>query len=262
VKLPLFQIDAFASSVFKGNPAAVVPLERWLPDVVLQAIAAENNLSETAFFVPEGEGFHIRWMTPTTEVNLCGHATLASAYVILDILEPRRQEVRFTSQSGPLWVRRDGAYLAMDFPSWMPLPVEVPDALVRGLGKAPRQVLAARDFLAVYESEDDVRALEPDYEMLGKLDRGCGIIVTAPGKRHDFVSRFFGPQVGIKEDPVTGSAHCALVPFWAARLQKPRLHAFQASRRGGELFCELRGDRVILSGAAAKYLEGTLYLPD
>lgn len=261
MELKLFQVDAFASTVFKGNPAAVVPLERWLPDEMLQAIAAENNLSETAFFVPDADGFHIRWMTPTTEVQLCGHATLASAWVLFEKLEPGRQQVRFASASGPLHVRREGPLLAMDFPTWHAAPGDTPELLSRALGKAPRQVLSGRDFLCVYESEDDVRALEPDMGLLLQVPNARGVIVTAPGKRCDFVSRFFAPSVGVPEDPVTGSAHCALTPFWAARLNKSRLHALQVSRRGGELFCELRGDRVSLSGAAALYLEGTLQVP-
>jgi len=260
MKLQMFQIDAFTSQVFKGNPAAVVPLERWLPDQTLLDIGAENNLSETAFFVPDGEGFHIRWMTPTSEVDLCGHATLASAYVLFEYLEPHRKEVRFASQSGPLIVRKDGAYLAMDFPSWMPKPRDLTEAMGRALGRTPKQVFAGRDLLAVYDSEDEVRALTPDFEAMKGLE-WLGIIATAPGKQSDFVSRFFAPRVGVPEDPVTGSAHCALTPYWAGRLGKSRMRAFQVSRRGGELFCELKGDRVIVSGAAARYLEGTIYLP-
>lgn len=261
MKLQLFQIDAFAQELFRGNPAAVVPLKRWLPDGVLQAIAMENNLSETAFFVPEGDGFHLRWMTPTTEVTFCGHATLAASHVILRELFPGRDQVRFRALCGELTVTREGELLSLDAPSWEPALVPQPDALVRALGKAPVEVLASRDYMAVYESEDEVRALSPDMAQLLALDRD-GVIVTAPGVRSDFVSRYFAPQVGIPEDPVTGSAHSTLTPYWGRRLGKARLHALQISKRVGELFCEVRGDRVGIAGHAVKYLQGEILLPD
>jgi len=262
MELPLFQVDAFTSRVFAGNPAAVCILKGWLPDAVLQAIAAENNLSETAFCVARGDEYQIRWMTPVSEVDLCGHATLASAHVILTRLQPERQEVRFTSQSGPLLVRRDGERLVMDFPSWPAEPCAAPEGLALALGRAPHQVLSARDYLAVYQSEEEIRALTPRMAELARLDRGHGVIVTAPGTRSDFVSRFFAPSLGVPEDPVTGSAHCTLTPYWARRLNRSKLHAFQVSHRGGELWCELGGERVLISGHTATYLEGTIFVPE
>jgi PhzF family phenazine biosynthesis protein len=259
MKLALYQVDAFASRVFAGNPAAVVPLERWLPDEVLQAIATENNLSETAFFVRDAGGYHIRWMTPTDEVDLCGHATLASAWVVLNILEPGRPDVAFSSKSGPLRVGRDGERLALDFPARPPEAAggAVLEAVAGALGRRPAQLLASRDYLAVYESDADVRALAPDMPRVAALDR-MGVIATAPGSDCDFVSRFFGPAVGVPEDPVTGSAHCTLVPYWSKRLGRLRLFARQVSSRGGELWCEERGARVSIAGHAALYLTGTI----
>lgn len=259
MKLALYHVDAFAGRVFAGNPAAVVPLERWLPDGTLQAIAAENNLSETAFFVRGDGDYHIRWMTPTDEIDLCGHATLASAWVVFQILEPGRTEVPFRSKSGELRVRADGERLALDFPSRQPEPAPgaALAAVAAALGSPPAALLASRDYLAVFESEADVRALDPDMERVAALDR-MAVIATAPGSDCDFVSRFFGPAVGVPEDPVTGSAHCTLVPYWSKRLSRPRLFARQVSRRGGELWCEDRGARVSIAGHAALYLRGTI----
>jgi PhzF family phenazine biosynthesis protein len=255
----LFQIDAFTSRAFAGNPAAVCPLENWFDDAVLQAIAAENNLSETAFFVPEGEGFALRWFTPLVEVDLCGHATLASGHVVLEILEPGRESVTFTSHSGPLTVARAGDALAMDLPAMPPKPCESPADLVAGLGARPEAVLADMDYLAVFASEAEVAALAPDMAALTRLDRR-GVIATAPGESVDFVSRFFAPRAGIPEDPVTGSAHCLLTPYWAERLSKDRLEARQISMRGGALMCEMRGERVRLEGHAVLYLDGQITL--
>jgi len=261
MKLRLFQVDAFASRVFAGNPAAVVPLERWPGDATLQAIATENNLSETAFFVGGKGDYHIRWMTPSDEVDLCGHATLASAWVVFNELEKGRTEVSFRSQSGPLRVTADGDRLALDFPSRPPEPAEAAlEALARALGARPTAALASRDYLAVFGSEDEVRALEPDMVAVAALDR-MAVIATAPGGDCDFVSRFFVPSMGIPEDPVTGSAHCTLVPYWAKRLGKASLFARQVSARGGELWCEDRGERVAIAGRCAKYLEGTIEVP-
>jgi PhzF family phenazine biosynthesis protein len=259
MQLPFYQVDAFAGRVFTGNPAAVVPLDRWLPDETLQAIAAENNLSETAFFVGAAGEYHIRWMTPTDEVDLCGHATLASAWVVFRVLDPARTEVTFRSKSGELRVRADGERLALDFPSRPPGPVGdgAREAVAAALGRPPREVLASRDYLAVFASEDDVRALAPDMALLVGLDR-MGVIATAPGGDCDFVSRFFAPAVGVPEDPVTGSAHSTLVPYWSKRLDCPRLFARQVSKRGGELWCEDRGDRVSIAGHAVLYLTGTI----
>jgi PhzF family phenazine biosynthesis protein len=261
MKLRLFQIDAFARRVFAGNPAAVVPLGAWLDDATLQGIGTENNLSETAFLVGGSGDYEIRWMTPTAEVDLCGHATLASAWVVFNELEPGRKDVVFRSKSGPLPVAAKGDRLALDFPSRAPEPSDAhAGALGDALGRAPASALTSRDLMAVYEKEDDVRTLAPDMTKLLGFDV-VGTIATAPGDECDFVSRFFAPGMGIPEDPVTGSAHCTLVPYWAGRLGKTSLHARQISPRGGELFCELRGDRVEIAGHAVKYLEGTIEVP-
>jgi PhzF family phenazine biosynthesis protein len=260
MRLPLYQIDAFVTGEpFSGNPAAVCPLDSWLPDELMQAIAAENNLSETAFFVPEGEGYALRWFTPATEVDLCGHATLASAYVIFSFLAPSLQAVRFrTEKAGTLAVSRDGELLALDFPARPPEPCAAPEGLAAALGRAPKAVLAARDYLAVYGDPEDVAALAPDFSAIARLDR-FAVIATAPGSGGvDFVSRFFAPARGVDEDPATGSAHCTLIPYWAERLGKSRLLARQVSRRGGILHCELLADRVAIAGRAVLYLEGTI----
>jgi PhzF family phenazine biosynthesis protein len=257
MKIPIYQIDAFTSRVFGGNPAAVCPLESWLDDATLQAIAAENNLSETAFFVGRDGKYDIRWMTPAAEVDLCGHATLASGWVVLNRLETGRDEVEFGSRSGPLKVVRERDLLALDFPARPPEPVGDARAVGEALGRAPRQLLAARDYLALYDTEEEVRALRPDMARVAALDRRA-VIASAPGQSCDFVSRFFAPALGIPEDPVTGSSHCTLVPYWAARLGKGRLSARQVSSRGGELFCELRGARVRIAGRAVLFLEGRI----
>jgi PhzF family phenazine biosynthesis protein len=259
MRIPLYQIDAFADGPFTGNPAAVCPLDSWLPEALMQAIAAENNLSETAFFVPEGEGYRLRWFTPSTEVDLCGHATLASGFVVFRWLQPERSRITFeTQQAGPLSVARDGDLLALDFPSRPPASCEMCEPLAAALGRRPTTLLAARDFLAIFESADDIAALQPDFAALAALER-FAIIVTAPGTGGvDFVSRFFAPARGVDEDPVTGSAHCTLIPYWARRLGKSRLAARQLSRRGGTLSCALDGDRVTIAGRALPYLEGTI----
>jgi len=259
MRIPLYQVDAFTSRLFGGNPAAVCPLEAWLEDRTLQSIAAENNVSETAFFVGGNGRYDLRWFTPAVEVDLCGHATLASAFVIFTRLEPSLEAVSFRSKGGELRVTRGGDLLTLDFPARAPSRCEAPEAVARALRTPPREVWAARDYMAVYASEDDVRALEPDMDRVAALDR-FAVIVTAPGRSSDFVSRFFAPSQGVPEDPVTGSAHCTLVPYWAKRLGKPRLHALQVSRRGGELFCEDRGDRVAIGGRAVQFLEGTIDL--
>jgi len=257
MRLPLWQVDAFASKIFAGNPAAVVPLAEWLPDATLLAIAAENNLAETAYLVPHGDDYSIRWFTPGMEMPLCGHATLASGWVVLNRLEPGRDTVTFHSQSGPLTVRRDGARLAMDFPVMTVAPSAGNAALVAALGAKPAKLFEGFQWLAVYDSAEQVRALKPDLNALGRLPLH-GVIVTARGTDCDFVSRFFAPAAGVPEDPVTGSAHCRLVPYWARELGKLRLHARQLSARGGELWCELKGERVHMAGYAAPYLEGTI----
>lgn len=260
MKLDLYQIDAFTDRVFSGNPAAVCPLSTWLDDAVMQAIAAENNLSETAFFVPRDGDFELRWFTPKLEVDLCGHATLASGHLILTRLEPRRTTVTFLTRSGPLTVIRDGDRLAMDFPTWTPHPVPPPDGLEAALGRQAQAVYFGRDrHMAVFPSARDVRDLHPDMAALARVSPGR-IIVTAPGDDCDFVSRFFAPGSGIDEDPVTGSSHCVLVPYWAERLGKADLHARQISARGGELFCRHRGERITIAGRAALYLTGSIEL--
>jgi PhzF family phenazine biosynthesis protein len=262
MQIPIYQIDAFADRPFAGNPAAVCPLDAWLPDVVLQAIALENNLSETAFLVPlAGGGYHLRWFTPTVEVPLCGHATLASAHLLLNRLGAAGDSVAFETRSGRLEVRRDGGRLAMDLPADPPRPVAAPEGLAAALGTAPREVLKGRYWLARLSDEAAVRICRPDIGAVTRLDPG-NLIVTAPGKDVDFVSRFFAPAAGVPEDPVTGSAHCLLTPYWAARLGKTRLTARQLSARGGDLVCELKGERVVLSGACAFYMEGRIELPD
>jgi predicted PhzF superfamily epimerase YddE/YHI9 len=257
MRLAMYQVDAFTGKVFSGNPAAVCPLERWLDDGVMQAIAAENNLSETAFFVRDGDGYEIRWFTPVQEVNLCGHATLASGFVVFHHIDRAAPAVTFRSKSGKLAVTRDGDRLCLDFPSWVPSPCARPPALDAALGRAPREVLRSEDYLAVYEREEDVRALAPRMDQVATLDV-LGVIATAPGDHSDFVSRFFAPRAGVPEDPVTGRAHCTLTPYWSARLGKKKLRGLQVSRRGGELWCEDRGARVSICGRAVQYLEGAI----
>jgi PhzF family phenazine biosynthesis protein len=259
MQLAIYQVDAFANRLFAGNPAAVCPLEAWLPDATMQAIAAENNLSETAFFVPRGDDYELRWFTPTLETDLCGHATQASGFVVMNRLAPQRSAVRFHTKSGALTVTRQGEVFAIDLPAQPPAPCAMPPKFVAALGRKPVEILAATKYLVLYDNEADVAALAPDTAVLRDIDRD-GVIVSAPGRDCDFVSRYFAPHAGIPEDPVTGSAHCTLVPYWAKRLGKTKLHARQISQRGGELFCELRGDRVVIAGRAALYLEGRIHI--
>lgn len=259
MKIPIYQVDAFTSRAFGGNPAAVMPLDAWLPDDVLQAIAMENNLSETAFFVPSGnERFQLRWFTPAVEVPLCGHATLASAHVILRMLHQDRDLVHFDTKSGLLSVRKSGDRLAMDFPARPPTACAPPPALAGGLGRTPMEVLRTAEdmnYYAVLDNEAAVLGVSPDFTILKRL-APAGICITAPGNTTDFVSRYFAPSQGIDEDPVTGSTHCALIPLWAAKLGRPNLSALQVSRRGGELHCELHGTRVVIAGRAVTVLAG------
>ncbi len=263
LEIPLYQIDAFTRRPFAGNPAAVCPLAAWLPDKTLQAIAAENNLSETAFFVRQGDRFDLRWFTPSVEVDLCGHATLAAGYVVLELLFRSLPAVAFQTRSGELVVRRAEGLLSLDLPARPPAAVEVRDALADALGKRPIAAFAARDLVALYESADDVRALRPDMAKIAALDT-FAVGVTAPGTGIDgdvdFVSRFFAPAKGVPEDPVTGSFHCTLVPYWASKLGRARLSARQVSQRGGELDCTLAGDRVLLAGGAVLVIEGRMRL--
>ena len=257
MRIPYFQINAFTGEGLRGNPAGVCLLEDWPGDDVLLGIAAENDLSETSFLIRREGHFDLRWFTPKIEVDLCGHATLAAAFVVLHYLDRSAESVAFETQSGRLTVSRDGERLSMDFPALVAEPCEAPEALVRGLGIEPSEVLRARDYLAVVENEGDVALLKPNFDALSELD--ClGTIVTAPGARSDFVSRFFAPRAGIPEDPVTGSAHCTLAPYWSRRLGKPSLRALQLSSRGGEIFCEDLGERVRIAGRATAYLEGNI----
>lgn len=252
----IYQVDAFTSKVFGGNPAAVCPLQAWLPDELLQKIALENNLSETAFYVREGEVFHIRWFTPSIEVDLCGHATLATAYVIFQYEGYEADTLVFTSRSGLLEVQRKEDLLELDFPTDTLVAVEAPNGLAEALGAVPKEVYKGRsDFLVVLDTETQIRTLKPHFQFIATLP--CrGVIVTAPGDNVDFVSRFFGPQTGIDEDPVTGSAHTTLSPYWASKLGKTSFTARQVSSRGGELWCTLEGSRVKIAGKVAPYLKG------
>lgn len=261
MRTPIFQIDAFTTRRFHGNPAAVMPLEAYPADAVMQAIAAENNLAETAFLVPEGPDYHIRWFTPEVEVPLCGHATLASAAVVLERLEPERNGVIFYSASGPLTVKRAGKGYVMDFPTRTPEKIATPLALTEALGIEPQAVYSSSfNYMAVFKDAEDVRSLSPDFVALGKLDRP-GTIVTAAGDGgFDFISRYFAPAKGIDEDPVTGSAHCMLAPYWAEVLAKTEFRAYQASARGGEVLCRLIGDRVELEGNCVFYLQGEVVI--
>jgi predicted PhzF superfamily epimerase YddE/YHI9 len=261
MRIPYYEVDAFTSRVFGGNPAGVCVLEGWLPDGTLQKIAAENNLSETAFLVREEDFFHLRWFTPAVEVDLCGHATLASAAVIFSELGETTPELRFKTRNGWLRTSRRRDRLELDFPSRPPTACPTPDLLVKGLGAKPRELLKSRDYLAVFDSAAEVAGLSPDFNLLSQLD--ClGVIVTAPGQEVDFVSRFFAPQVGIPEDPATGSSHCTLIPYWSERLGKAEMVAKQLSRRGGELFCRLLGERVGIGGQAVIYLRGEIQVDE
>lgn len=257
MRIKQYQVEAFARRVFEGNPAAVCPLDGWLKDEILQAIAEENNLMATAFFVPTGERFHLRWFTPVAELDLCGHATLASAHVIFEALAYSKQVITFTTRSGELSVEREGNLLAMNFPARPPTSCSAPSALIEGLGRHPIEVLAADDYIAVFDSEATVRSLSPDLGKLRELDLR-GVCVTAQGQQVDFVSRFFAPKYGIPEDPVTGSAHCALTPYWSSKLRKSSLTARQVSKRGGDLLCRMSGDRVVLAGGAVTFMEGEI----
>lgn len=258
--LTIYQLDAFTSTVFAGNPAAVVPLTEWISDELMQKIAAENNLAETAFYVAEGEQFHIRWFTPTVEVNLCGHATLATAYTIFEYANYPKSLIEFTSKSGILRVEKKGDLLELDFPVDVPVPAETPQEYFEGLGIKPIETLKGiSDYFLVFENESQIKAIKPDFKTIAKVP--CrGVIVTAKGDEVDFVSRFFGPQSGIDEDPVTGSAHTTLTPFWATKLGKNTLSAKQISARGGELTCTLAGDRVKIAGKVAPYLKGEIFV--
>jgi PhzF family phenazine biosynthesis protein len=257
MRLPLYQIDAFTSRRFGGNPAAVVLLDSWLPDRILQAIAAENNLAETAFVVPRGEVIPLRWFTPTVEVDLCGHATLAAADVLFRYSFRSAKRLTFGTRSGHLTVTREGDLLAMDFPSRPGERIEVEEAIVSALGLRPKELYRARDLLAIVESESQVREFRPDFARIASIDT-FAVTLSAPGEAADYVYRFFAPRQGIPEDPATGSANCTLAPYWAARLGKTDLMAKQLSSRGGDLRCALRGERVVIAGRSVEYLRGEI----
>ncbi|HXW77025.1 MAG TPA: PhzF family phenazine biosynthesis protein [Candidatus Eremiobacteraceae bacterium] len=260
MRIPIYQVDAFATRRFAGNPAAVMPLERFLDDATLQAVAAENNLAETAYLVRKGDDWDLRWFTPAVEVPLCGHATLASAWAVGERIEPGRQSMVFHSKSGPLTVRKHGSRVVMDFPKRTCTPVEPVPALERALRAKPKELyFDSVNYVAVLDSAETVRTLSPGIMEIAGLDRAGGVVVTAAGDQgYDCVSRYFAPAKGVEEDPVTGSAHCALAPFWSARLKKPEIRAYQASARGGEIICRPKGDRVELEGECVFYMEGTV----
>jgi PhzF family phenazine biosynthesis protein len=262
LSLPIYQLDAFTDTLFGGNPAAVVPLQTWLPDATMQAIAAENNLAETAFYVPTQDGFHLRWFTPVVEVDLCGHATLATAFVIFNLQNYAQEVIRFESRSGELTVRQQDDWLVLDFPAdTLHTPSEIPEALLPSLGNEPvLEVLKGKtDYLVVFENQAQIESLQPDFRVMNTV-AARGVIVTAKGNKTDFVSRFFAPQSGIDEDPVTGSAHTTLTPYWASQLNKNEFEALQLSARGGFLKTKLNGQRVEIAGQVKLYLQGQIFV--
>jgi PhzF family phenazine biosynthesis protein len=261
MNIPIYQADAFTDTLYGGNPAAICPLDTWLPDATMQKIAAENNLAETAFFVKTTNGYLLRWFTPEFEIDLCGHATLATAHILFTELGYSEPTIYFeTVKAGVLTVTKNGDKYTLDFPSRPAEPAILPTGLTEALGmKEPLEFLRSRDYLLVYDNEDEILNCKPDFNLLAKFDV-VGIIITSPGKEVDFVSRFFAPSAGIPEDPVTGSAHCNLIPYWAEKLGKNELHAYQQSARKGELWCELKGDRVLMSGKAVTYLKGEIFI--
>ncbi len=259
MQLPIFQVDAFTDKVFGGNPAAVCPLEHWLPDDVMRKIAIENSVAETAFFIPLNDGFEIRWFTPEIEMDLCGHATLATAHVIARHLNYSLPSIKFLSKSGELMVTVENELLTLNFPSRKPEPSDIPQIILDAIQVKPVEVLKSRDYVLVFETEEIIRRIEPNQSILNQinLDPG-GVVITAKGDEVDFVSRYFTPQASIFEDPVTGSAHCSLIPFWSEKLGKESMLALQVSPRVGKLFCKSLGERVLISGEAVTYLEGSI----
>ena len=257
--MDIYQVDAFADKVFRGNPAAVVPLEEWISDDLMQQIAIENNLSETAYFVKDGDGYQIRWFTPDYEIDLCGHATLASAFVIRNYLEPGIKVINFSTQkAGALKVICEGEMYTLDFPTRMPQPCNPPKELLPSIGiDHAVEVLKSRDYFVVVEDEEALLKVKPDFALMRKLD-AIGVIVTAKGQSAEVVSRCFYPGIGFQEDPVTGSAHCNIIPYWSGKLGKNKFFAKQISSRGGDIWCELKGDRVLISGKAVEYMKGTI----
>jgi PhzF family phenazine biosynthesis protein len=259
--ITIYQADAFTNKLFGGNPAAVCPLDEWLPDATMQKVAQENNLAETAFIVKNDTGYFLRWFMPESEIDLCGHATLATAHILFTEMKHEGDTIYFeTVKAGTLIVKRDGDKYFLDFPSRPPFAADAPEGLIEALGgKKPKEVWRSRDYMLVYDNEEEILEMSPNHAALAKIDT-LGVIVTAPGNDADFVSRFFAPAASVPEDPVTGSAHCNLIPYWAGRLGKTTLHAYQVSARGGELWCELKGDRVIMAGKAVTYLKGEIYV--
>lgn len=260
-RLPFYQVDSFTHTLFKGNPAGVCILDAWLPDAILQNIAMENNLSETAFVLKNGERFDIRWFTPKAEVDLCGHATLASAYVLFHELGYPNETIHFDCMRGPLVVSRNHDSMTLDFPIDPPTFIETPELITQALNCDIVETLKAREYLVIVKDEQTLRDLQPNHDLLKQLDL-IGIIVSAPGEKYDFVSRCFYPKLSVPEDPVTGSAHCITVPYWAHKFDRSILNAEQISARSGQLCCELRGDRLLLTGNARLYLKGEIYLSE
>ncbi len=260
MKLDLYQIDAFTDKIFSGNPACVVPLETWLADDILLKIAKENAVAETAFFVANGDKFHLRWFTPEVEMDLCGHATLATAHCLKTILNYPKDEIIFDTLSGELKVAIANEVYTLNFPARMPVEAVLPETIKKSLSIQPKEVLKSRDYILVYESEEDIKDIKIERHLFDQINlKTGGVIITAKGKHCDFVSRFFTPQASILEDPVTGSAHCSLIPFWANRLNKNNLLAFQLSDRFGKLICVNQGERVLISGEAKTYAVGSLW---
>jgi PhzF family phenazine biosynthesis protein len=260
MNIPIYQVDAFHNELFKGNPAAVCPMEKWLPPEVMQSIAMENNLSETAFIVKVQAGYEIKWFTPVCEVDLCGHATLAAAHVLFEHMFYDEDSIEFFSASGILYVkRRTDGRIYLDFPTHKPRKVKNKEIFREAMGKRPIEALKAKKLLLVYKNQEEVLKLRPDFKLIAKLN-DIGIIATAPGEDFDFVSRFFAPAVGIEEDPVTGSAHTLLIPYWSKVLNKKYLSAWQCSRRGGILLCENQQDRVLIGGHAVTYMNGYIHV--
>lgn len=259
-KLPIYQVDAFTNKIFGGNPAAVCPLKEWLPDFTMQQLAAENNLSETAFFVKENNQYHIRWFTPEFEIDLCGHATLASAFIIFLELEKSISEIEFNCKSGILKVQKKNHLIELNFPSRPPVDCDIPNELLNGFNIKSTKILKSRDYFLVYDDEKYIHQLVPNYFELNKLTNIAGVIVTAPGRDVDFVSRFFVPNSVIGEDPVTGSSHCNLIPYWSKEFNKTDLIAKQVSAREGILYCTLQEDRVTMAGEAVLYMKGEYFI--
>ena len=255
-----YVVDAFAESIFQGNPAGICIMDHWLTEDLMQKIAFENNLSETAFVVKEGESYHIRWFTPQYEIDLCGHATLASSYIIHQFVEPDLKEIKFSSLSGELKVKVEEEYFILDFPTRKPEPIQVDQKLEEILGVEIKEAYLSRDVMVVVEDEEVIKGLEPDFEKLSNYEVGDGVIVTAKSKAYDFVSRCFYPKCGVNEDPVTGSAHCNLIPYWAEKLEKDEMQAKQLSSRGGKLYCKLEGERVKIGGSAVLYMIGNIQI--